>query len=258
MTQRRLGFVPAWSVPHGVRCWVSERAGGVSVGPYAELNLAGHVGDAPTHVAANRARLREAAELPSDPVWLDQQHGTNVLDLDGTPVTVPADGAVASRPGLVCAVLTADCLPVLLCDREGRRIGAAHAGWRGLLHGVLPAAVEALGVAPSDVQAWLGPATGPAAYEVGDDVRDAYLARDPAAARHFTANTRRRWHADLYGLARASLERAGVESIEGGGFCTFNEPKRFFSHRREAPCGRMASLIWIDKPEPIRDFRSSR
>jgi YfiH family protein len=258
MTMRRLGFVPEWTVPRNVRCWVSERAGGVSVGPYAELNLAGHVGDAPAHVAANRALLRDAAELPSDPFWLDQRHGTNVLDLDGAPGAVPADAAVTSRPGLVCAVLTADCLPVLLCDRAGRRIGAAHAGWRGLLHGVLPAAVEALGVAPSDVHAWLGPAIGPAAYEVGADVRDAYLARAPAAARHFAANARGRWQANLYGLARASLERAGVRSIAGGGFCTFTEAERFFSHRREAPCGRMATLIWIEKPEPLRDFGSSR
>jgi YfiH family protein len=254
----RLGFVPDWSVPRGVRCWVSERAGGVSIGPFAELNLAGHVGDAPAHVAANRVRLREAAGLPSDPVWLDQRHGTNVLDLDADPAPVAADAAVTSRPGVVCAILTADCLPVLLCERAGRRIGAAHAGWRGLLHGVLPAAVEALGVPPTEVDAWLGPAIGPAAYEVGADVRDAYLAREPASARYFAANGRGRWQADLYGLARASLEQAGVENVAGGGFCTFTEAKRFFSHRREAPCGRMATLIWLEKRGSEPDFPTSR
>jgi YfiH family protein len=149
-------------------------------------------------------------------------------------------------------------LPVLLCDRAGRRVGAAHAGWRGLLHGVLPAAVEALGVAPGDVRAWLGPAIGPAAYEVGADVRDAYLAREPASARHFAANARGRWQADLYGLARASLARAGVANVAGGGFCTFTERTRFFSHRREAPCGRMATMIWLENRESARDLRSSR
>jgi YfiH family protein len=246
VTTRRLGFVPDWTVPAGVRCWVSERAGGVSIGPYAELNLAAHVGDAPAHVAVNRARLREAARLPSDPVWLDQRHGTNVLDIDTRAARAPADASVTSRPGMVCAVLTADCLPVLLCDRAGKRIGAAHAGWRGLLDGVVPAAVEALGVAPRDVRAWLGPAIGPAAYEVGADVRDAFVAREPAADRHFVANARGRWQADLYGLARASLARAGVANVAGGGFCTFTERTRFFSHRREAPCGRIATLIWLE------------
>lgn len=253
----RLGFVPEWRVPSGIRCWVSERSGGVSTGPFAELNLAGHVGDAPAHVAANRALLRQAAGLPSDPVWLDQRHGTNVLDLD-VGGAAPADAAVTASPGVVCAVLTADCLPVLLCDRAGRRVGVAHAGWRGLLQGVLPAAVEAFGIAPSEINAWLGPAIGAAAYEVGADVRDAYLAREPALARCFSANVRGRWQADLYGLARASLERAGVTSVTGGGFCTFTEAERFFSHRREAPCGRMATLIWLEAPEAATDLSASR
>jgi purine-nucleoside/S-methyl-5'-thioadenosine phosphorylase / adenosine deaminase len=239
-----LGFAPDWPAPAHVRAWVTERPGGVSSAGYSALNLATHVGDDPQHVAANRARLRTALALPAEPAWLEQVHGSTVLDLDRDAVA-PADGAVAGRAGVVCAVLTADCLPVLLCDRRGRRVGAAHAGWRGLLHGVLPAAVRRLGAAGDDVLAWLGPAIGAGAYEVGADVRDAYLAADAGAATHFAANARGRWQADLYGLARDSLAAAGVRSIHGGGFCTFTERERFFSHRREAPCGRMASLIWL-------------
>jgi YfiH family protein len=159
-----------------------------------------------------------------------------------------ADGAVTARAGVVCAVLTADCLPVLLCDAGGRRVGAAHAGWRGLLGGVLPAAVRAMAAPPGRLLAWLGPAIGQAAYEVGADVRDAFLAGQPDAAAHFAQNSRGRWQADLYGLARDSLRAAGVTAVYGGGTCTFRESARFFSHRREAPCGRMAALIWRDLP----------
>jgi YfiH family protein len=201
------------------------------------------VGDDAAAVAANRARLRAALRLPSEPTWLEQVHGARVLDLDAEEV-VPADGAVSGRAGTVCAVLTADCLPVLLTDTAGRRVGVAHAGWRGLLAGVLPAAVRALGASPERVLAWLGPAISQPAYEVGAEVRDAFLARDPGAAACFAANSRGRWQADLYGLARRSLAAAGVTAVHGGGLCTFAEPARFFSHRREAPCGRMATLIF--------------
>jgi hypothetical protein len=235
------GFAPDWPAPPGVRAWVTEcGAGG---GPYRALNLATHVGDDAAEVAANRTRLRAALALPREPAWLEQVHGARVLDLD-TEAIGAADGAVTARPGVVCAVLTADCLPVLLCDAAGRRVGVAHAGWRGLLAGVLPAAVRALGVPPDQILAWLGPAIGQAAYEVGADVRDAFLAVQPEAAARFLQNSRGRWQADLYGLARDSLGAAGVTAVYGGGFCTFRESARFFSHRREAPCGRMATLIW--------------
>jgi YfiH family protein len=240
----RFGFVPDWPAPKGVRSWVTVRSGGVSTGSYASLNLATHVGDSPHDVAENRALLMAGIDLPSEPVWLEQVHGATVLDLDVDRVT-PADAAVASRPGIVCAVLTADCLPVLFCDRGGGRVGVAHAGWRGLLNGVLPATVGAFGVPPRAIVAWLGPAIGPAAYEVGADVRDAYLAQDSAAERFFASNARGRWQADLYGLARHSLYTCGVSAVAGGGFCTLAESERFFSHRREAPCGRMATLIWL-------------
>lgn len=239
-----LGFAAAWPAPANVRTCVTERGGGASVGAHATLNLATHVGDEPERVAENRARLVRGARLPAEPRWLEQVHGMRVLDLDRDEAGA-ADGAVTGRTGVVCAVLTADCLPVLLCDRLGERVGVAHAGWRGLLAGVLPAAVRAMNRDPSDLLAWLGPAIGPAAYEVGSDVRDAHVAADPAAAAHFAANPRGRWQADLYGLARASLAAAGVAAFFGGGFCTYREAGRFFSHRREAPCGRMATLIWL-------------
>jgi YfiH family protein len=234
------GFAPDWPAPPGVRAWVTERGTGDR---YGELNLATHVGDDLERVARNRARLRDALALPAEPVWLEQVHGERVLDLDVERV-VAADGAVTGSPGVVCVVLTADCLPVLLAARDGRRVGVAHAGWRGLLRGVVPAALAALGERPRDVVAWLGPAIGPAAYEVGADVRDPFVARQPTAERRFAPNGKGRWQADLFGLARDALTLAGVDRIHGGDFCTFTDSSRFFSHRREAPCGRMATLIW--------------
>lgn len=232
-----------WPAPPGVRAVSTERSGGVSAGPYASLNLGDHVGDSADDVAANRRRLVNSLGLPSEPLWLEQIHGTDVLDLDlEQPAT--ADGAVTSTPGRVCAVLTADCVPVLLAARDGQRVGAAHAGWRGLAAGVLAAAVARMGRAPAELQAWLGPAIGQARYEVGAEVRDAFVGSDGASAACFVATRPGHWHADLYGLARASLAKAGVEAVYGGDFCTFTESERFFSHRREAPCGRMATLIW--------------
>jgi YfiH family protein len=245
------GFAPDWPAPPGVHAWTTERGGGVSTGACAALNLGTHVEDRPEHVAENRRRLRESRALPSEPVWLNQVHGTRILEIEGPPgasrtvrEAAEADGAVTAIAGVVCAVMTADCLPVLLCDREGRRVAAAHAGWRGLAAGVLPAAVAALGCAPREVLAWLGPAIGPGVYEVGAEVRAALGAAVPGAADYLVPNARGRFQADLYGLARASLAAAGVERVFGGGFCTFSEPRRFFSHRRAAPCGRMATLIW--------------
>ena len=205
-----LGFVPDWPAPAGVRAWVTERGGGSR--RYDALNLATHVGDDAAAVAANRARLHTALSLPCEPTWLEQVHGTRVLDLD-TEAVAAADGAVTARAGVVCVVLTADCLPVLFCDTAGRQVGVAHAGWRGLLGGVLPAAVRALDVPPERLLAWLGPAIGPAAYEVGADVRDAFLTVQPKAAARFMANPRGRWQADLYGLARDSLGAAGVTAV---------------------------------------------
>ena len=241
MSFATFGFTPDWPVPGHVRAWVTERGGS---GRYGTGNLGTHVGDDPRVVAANRACLRSELALPAEPTWLTQVHGARVLDLDREPVA-SADGAVTSRSGVVCAVLTADCLSVLLCDSEGKRVGVAHAGWRGLLAGVLPAAVSAMAVPADRIVAWLGPAIGQSAYEVGADVRDPFVAQDAAAERRFERNARGRWQADLCGLARDSLARAGVRSVHGGGLCTVTAAQRFFSHRREGPCGRFATLIWL-------------
>lgn len=234
---------PDWPAPPGVRALSTERMGGVSIGPYRSLNLACHVGDEPGAVAANRDALVRSLSLAAQPCWLEQVHGPHVLDLDTEPPG-RADGAVTSTLGRVCVVLTADCVPVLLASRNGTRVGAAHAGWRGLAAGVLPAAVARIGKSPAQVQAWLGPAIGPTSYEVDAHVRDAFVGSDPGTDACFAPTRPGHWHADLYRLARASLAQAGVEAVYGGNFCTFAESERFFSHRREAPCGRMATLIW--------------
>jgi YfiH family protein len=239
------GFSADWPAPSGIRTWQTQRAGGVSRGAWESLNLGAHVGDDQVAVADNRKRLVRELELPADPRWLEQIHGTCILDLDRGE-TGPADGAVTATPGRVLAVMTADCLPVLLAARDGSRVGVAHAGWRGLAAGVLEAAVTALDRAPDELLVWLGPAIGQAAFEVGDEVREAFVTTDTGAAAAFRPNSRGRWQADLHALACERLRRRGVELIYGSPQCTFSDPTRYFSHRREAPCGRMASLIWIE------------
>jgi len=238
---------PEWPAPARVKAVATERGGGASRGPYASLNLGTHVGDEPDSVADNRRVLAAELELPAEPSWLEQVHGTTIVELD-TSAPGAADGAVTSSSTRVCAVLTADCLPVLFTTTAGERIGVAHAGWRGLAGGVLPAAVAAMGGDPTDLLVWLGPAIGQSAYEVGAEVRTAFSAADPGAEACFQPNARGRWQADLYGLARRSLAAAGVSAIYGGDFCTYDDAARFYSHRREAPCGRMATLIWLAPP----------
>ncbi|TXH03895.1 MAG: peptidoglycan editing factor PgeF [Nevskiaceae bacterium] len=237
---------PDWPAPPRVRACVTTRAGGVSAGPYATLNLGVHVGDDPAVVVANRARLRAALSLDTEPVWLRQVHGVAVARLPAPPDTLEADAAVASDAGVVCAILTADCLPVLFCADDGSAVGAAHAGWRGLLAGVLEQTLRALPVPSSRVLAWLGPAIGPRAFEVGREVRDAFVGADPAAAAAFaSSDVHGKYLADLYALARLRLRAAGVTRIHGGGECTHGDRERFFSYRRDGVCGRMATLIWL-------------
>jgi len=240
-------ITPEWPAPARVQAVATERGGGASRGFYANLNLGTHVGDEPDAVVDNRRLLAAKLELPEEPSWLEQVHGTTIVDLD-TNSPRAADGAVTSSSNRVCAVLTADCLPVLFATTAGERIGVAHAGWRGLAGGVLPAAVAAMGGDPADLLVWLGPAIGPSAYEVGAEVRAAFSAADPGAVACFQPNARGRWQADLYGLARRSLAAAGVSAVYGGDFCTYLDAERFYSHRREAPCGRMATLIWLAPP----------
>ena len=247
MTATALGWiVPDWPAQAHVRVLSSLRGGGVSEGPYASLNLAGHVGDRAEAVAANRLLLHEAARLPAEPLWLEQVHGTVVVLHAGSAGSPPrADAAVAFEPGRVCAVMTADCLPVVFADRAGARVAVAHAGWRGLVGGVLEATIAALEVPPADLHAWLGPAIGPAAFEVGPEVREAYLAKVEGSTPCFTSNDRDRYLADIYGLARLVLGAAGVESVHGGGWCTHEDAQRFFSYRRDGVTGRMATLAWL-------------
>ena len=245
-----------WPAPGGVRALCTFRTGGASAAPYGSLNLGCHVGDAPAAVAENRRRLRTAAGLPAEPKWLEQVHGAQVADLDaetepgGTGRMGPADAAFTRRPGRVCAILTADCLPLLLAAESGDLVAAAHAGWRGLAGGVIEAAVAAVTKAgaapPGKLLAWLGPAIGPRQFEIGAEVREALLAGDPGAEAAFAPNARGRFMADLGMLARRRLEACGVDRIYGGGECTFDAADRYFSYRRDGVTGRQAALIWLE------------
>lgn len=237
-------YTPDWPVPPAVRAAMTTRMGGISRGPHAAFNLAAHVGDDAAAVAANRRRLRELLDLPAEPAWLQQVHGCAVARLP-EPVPDAADAAVAFGPGAVCAVLVADCLPVLLASRDGDRVGVAHAGWRGLAAGVIEATVAALGGDPARLVAWLGPAIGPQAFEVGAEVRAACTEGDPDAAAHFRPGRAGRWLADLPALARRRLAICGVGSVHGGTDCTVADPGRFYSYRRDGVTGRMAALVWL-------------
>lgn len=227
-------LVPDWPAPPRVRSLVTTRAFG---------NLAGHVGDDPAAVAARRAELRR--RLPAEPLWLNQVHGNRCVVAETALAGVDADAATARTPGRVCAVLTADCLPVLFCDEAGTTVAAAHAGWRGLAGGVLEATVAAMAVPASALLAWLGPAIGPAAFEVGGEVRDVFIAADAEAAAAFSAKGGDKWLCDLYALARRRLARAGVRRVFGGGLCTYSDQGHFYSYRRDRETGRMATLVWI-------------
>jgi YfiH family protein len=218
----------------------------VSQGRYASLNLGSHVEDAAAAVGENRRLLRAATGVPAEPTWLTQVHGVGVRDLDTDEMPDVADAAVTRQPGRVCAILTADCLPVLLTTPSGDRVGAAHAGWRGLAAGVIEATVAAMGGSETNLMAWLGPAIGPGHFEVGAEVRDELLRADAAAEGAFEHNARGRYLADLYALARSRLTRLGVRRIYGGGECTYAAADKYFSHRRDGPTGRQASLIWLE------------
>ncbi len=239
---------PDWPAPPWVHAGSTTRSGGVSTEAYACLNLGDHVGDAPRRVARNRALVRAALDLPAAPLWLTQVHGCAVAQSHSAVPGEVADAAITRRSAAVCAVLTADCLPLLICDRRGRAAAAVHAGWRGLAAGVIERTLEALGEVPTDLLVWLGPAIGPAAFAVGPEVRAAFLAVDPGVASAFRPGAGDRWLADLYALARARLGQAGVTRVFGGGYCTWSDPERFFSFRRDGVTGRMASLIWLSEP----------
>jgi YfiH family protein len=238
-------IAPDWPAATRVKALTTTRHGGVSQGPYASLNLADHVGDAADDVRQNRLAIRRQLNLPKPPVWLHQVHGDTVVDAAHCGQCPSADASFAAQARVVCAVLTADCLPVLFCDREATRIAAAHAGWRGLAAGVLESTVRALDIDPERLLAWMGPAIGPAAFEVGGEVRRSFVDRQAEAARAFLPRANGRWLADLYALARIRLLAVGVSAVYGGGLCTFSDRERFYSYRRDGVTGRMASLIWL-------------
>lgn len=246
-------IVPDWPVPANVMALQTIRAGGVSVAPYDSLNLGSHVGDNPLAVARNRILLNGL--LPSEPVWLEQVHGTAVASADAASCRTRADACVARRRGAVCVVMTADCLPVLLCDEDGTVVGAAHAGWKGLAAGVIEATVKEMGVAPHKLLAWLGPAISREHFEVGDEVRTAFIAHDAQAASAFIPaplagdgqgrEGEQKYRADLYLLARQRLNALGITRVSGGTECTYARAERFFSYRRDGVTGRMGTFIWL-------------
>jgi polyphenol oxidase len=236
---------PDWPAPRNVFAAATTRVGGVSIGPYSSLNLGSHVGDDAHAVSENRKRVRDALNLPVEPTWLNQVHGTNVIEAGAAMQTPTADASVALGPGHVCVVLTADCLPVIFCDNAGTRVAAAHAGWRGLASGILAATIRSLGTKPDRLIAWLGPAIEQSAFEVGNEVREPFLALNPAHEASFVSNERGRWQADIYELARRELVRLGVHNIFGGGFACYADQDRFFSYRRDGATGRMGTFVWI-------------
>ncbi len=236
-------IIPQWPVPANVHALQTTRQSGFSVAPYHSLNLAMHVGDNPVTVAANRQLL--SPFLPSEPVWLNQVHGVAVIDAGVATCVSDADASYSRQAGAVCAVMTADCLPVLLCDKQGTQVAAIHAGWKGLLDGVLEVSIANMTGRVEDLLVWLGPAIGPQAFEVGSEVREAFVAKQAQAASAFTALPNDKWLGDIYQLARFRLTRLGVQHVYGGGLCTYTESERFFSFRRDGATGRMLTAIWL-------------
>jgi polyphenol oxidase len=236
-------ITPDWPAPANVRALQTTRKGGGSSSPYDSFNLGSHVGDNPMAVSRNRMLL--APLLPSEPVWLNQVHGVTVADAGHAGCLPQADASVSSHTGAVCVVMTADCLPILLCDEKGSVVGAAHAGWRGLCDGVIEATVKEMRVPASTLMAWLGPAIGPGAFEVGEEVRSAFILQQPQAAEAFVACAEGKWLADLYQLARLRLNALGITRVYGGEFCTYSDSARFYSYRRDGVTGRMGSFIWL-------------
>jgi hypothetical protein len=237
-------IIPGWPAPLNVKALQTTRAGGISSPPYDSLNLGDHVGDAPLAVERNRILLNRL--LPSEPVWLNQMHGTVVADADRASCLPQADACIARHRASVCVVMTADCLPILLCDTQGSVVAAAHAGWKGLAAGVIEAAVKSMDVAPENIMVWLGPAISQDAFEVGDEVRAAFVAIQPQASSAFIPGRNGKWFADLYALARLRLNALGITRIYGGESCTFRERDRYFSYRRDGTTGRMGTFIWLE------------
>jgi len=238
-------IIPGWPAPENVRALSTTRDGGCSLPPWDSFNLGNHVGDDPAHVARNRVRLVDLGGLPGEPLWMEQVHGSEVLSFSSSDCR--GDACFSRNTGEVCAIMTADCLPVLFCDEQGSQVAAAHAGWRGLAAGVLEQTLRCFEGSASAIMVWLGPAIGPQAFEVGNEVRETFLQQQDAAETAFAPHGRGKWLADIYQLARLRLQAQGVTRISGGDHCTYTESERFFSYRRDGRTGRMASLIWLEK-----------
>lgn len=241
-------ITPDWQAPDKVKACSTTRVGGVSKPPYDALNLGVHVKDDASSVLQNRAILKEKLALPNEPLWLDQVHSATVVNADKPQQEVcKADSSVAHSKDKVCLVMTADCLPVLFCNRQGTVVAAAHAGWRGLCHGILEETIKQMNCKPAELMAWMGPAIGPKAFEVGSEVRQAFIDKQSDTAKAFEPSSNAgKWMSDIFMLARIRLADAGVSNIYGGGVCTYSNPQDFFSYRRDGVTGRMASLIWLD------------
>jgi len=243
MTLLQHCIVPDWPAPANVKALQSTRKGGASPEPYNSFNLGSHVGDNP--LVVNRNRMQLANLMPSEPVWLNQVHGVTVVDAGQAGCLPEADAIVSMYRGAVCVVMTADCLPVLLCDDKGSVVAAAHAGWRGLCDGVLEATVKEMKVPATTLLAWLGPAIGPAGFEVGEEVRAAFIAKQPEAEAAFVPGNPGKWLADIYQLARLRLYALGIQRIYGGDLCTLSDAERFYSYRRDGVTGRMGTFVWL-------------
>lgn len=245
LRQNHLLFVQ-WDAPQWIRACVTTRLGGVSKSPYQSLNLGLHVGDRPEDVMTNRQRLNRVLQLNSAPCWLEQVHSDQVVEAMDYAAPPRADASFTRQAGVVSVVMTADCLPVLFTNRRGTVVAAAHAGWRGLHGGILEQTVRSMGETPESLLCWLGPAIGPRAFEVGAEVREAFVAKDAKAERAFSAVQGEKYLADLELLARQTLANIGISQVFGGGYCTVEQEDTFFSYRRDHNTGRMASLIWIN------------
>lgn len=236
-------IIPDWPAPANVKAIQTTRNGGFSVAPYHGLNLGMHVKDDALAVAKNRQLLSQY--LPSEPVWLNQVHGIQVIDASNSLCAQDADASFSKHKNVVCVTMTADCLPVLICNKQGTAVASIHAGWRSLCDGVIEATIESLGLQSEDLMAWLGPAIGPKAFEVGSEVRSAFMAQDEEAEQAFSLSADK-WLGDLYLIARQRLNKRGITQIYGGGECTYSNPTQFFSFRRDGLTGRMATMIWFE------------
>ena len=240
---------PDWPAPETISAYSTTRLGGHSDGNYAGFNLATGIKDKPNAVRKNRALLKQKLALPREPLWLNQVHGVNVIDANPLKKRPKADAVFTNTSGIVCVTLTADCLPLLICNTQGNCVAAIHAGWRGLANGIIEATLSTLAIKPKDTLAWLGPAIGPTAFEVGKDVYTTFVDMDNDAKEHFCPTKKDHWLANIYGLAKQRLAKCHVTQVYGGNYCTYTEKERFFSYRRDKECGRMATMIWFDEPK---------